>query len=58
MVVHASGVLRVRVLEARLSAVLLGEEFFHLPCVGFDADGEFQVFLRDVIPELQGSAMP
>lgn len=58
MVIHASGVLRVRVLEARLSAVLLVEEFFHFPRVGLDADGKFQIFLGDVIPELQRSAMP
>lgn len=51
--IHAPGILRVRVLIDGRSTVLLGKKFFDFPGIRFNAHRELEVFFCDVIPELQ-----
>lgn len=52
VVVHASRVLGVGILVDGLTPIFFGEQFLDFPGIGFDADGEFQVFLGNRVPEL------
>ena len=38
--------------SADIGVVAVGEKFLHFPVVGPLADGEFEIFLSDGIPEL------
>lgn len=51
-VIHVSGILGIRILVDRSSGVLFWKEFFDFPVVGFDTDGELEIFFGDIIPEL------
>jgi hypothetical protein len=53
VMIHAPGILRVRVLIYGRSTVLLRKKFFDLPGIGLNAHRELEVFFCDVIPELQ-----
>lgn len=52
VVVHAARIFGVGVLIDGLASVFLGEQFLDFPSVWLDANGEFQVFLGDRVPEL------
>jgi len=53
-VVGAGGVIGVIVegVSADVRVVAVGKEFLHFPVVGALADGEFEIFLGDEVPEL------
>ena len=52
--VGAGGVVGVVVhgVSADVRVVAVGEKFLHFPVVGALADGEFEIFLSDGVPEL------
>ncbi len=53
MVVHASGVLRVRILVDGATSFLFRKELFDFPVVRLDSYGELQILLCDIVPELK-----
>jgi hypothetical protein len=53
MMVHAPGILRIRILVDRRPTVLVREKFLDLPVVRLDSDGELKVLFCDVVPELE-----
>lgn len=55
MVVHASSIFGVGIGEIRCRpSIFLGEQFLDFPGVRLNAHREFEIFLRDRIPELHG----
>lgn len=50
--IHAPGILRVRVLIDGRSTVLLRKKFFDFPSIRFNAHRELEVLFGDIIPEL------
>lgn len=53
MMVHAARVLGVCVLVDRLTTIFLRKQFLDFPRIGFDTNGEFQVFFGNGVPELR-----
>jgi hypothetical protein len=55
MVVHAACIFGIVVWIDSVSTVLLSEQLLNFPCIRLDANGEFQIFLGNGIPELEKS---
>lgn len=53
MVVHASGILRVRILVDGAASLLFRKELFDFPVVRLNSNGELQILLCDIVPELE-----
>lgn len=51
--VHAAGVLRVRIWIERSPSIVILEQLLDFPVIGLNAHREFKVFLGDVVPELK-----
>jgi hypothetical protein len=52
VVIHASGVLRVRILIRRCASVIFRKKFLDFPAARLNSHRELEIFLGDVIPEL------
>lgn len=53
MVVHAAGILRVRIWIKRSPSIVILEQLLDFPVIRLDAYREFKIFLGDVVPELE-----
>jgi len=53
LLIDAAGILGTGIHVKGLATVVLGEKLFDLPIIDLRANTEFEVFLRDGVPELR-----
>lgn len=52
VVVHTASIFRIVIVVDSLSSILFRQQLFDFPSIRLHANGEFQIFFSDRIPEL------